>query len=348
MINEYLFQSNEYREILDSYKPYGVEINISNTDKNSDWIVSCFIKGENKTSAGKLSDVHISITQYFPIVLTCESSAYYNCTLFPLINKLERKLRKLLYLATSISDNEEAKKNIKQLEEKDFGTLFDLLFIDRDFITNLKSRINADNKGEFNGKGKYCKTEIQDYLNSLEEKTLWDKTLGEKYVPTLKERFRDVQVYRNDVMHAHNIDKKQFEEAQNLIKMINDELDAAIEDQLKNSDNNMIAQKVNINSLMSTALRDMDISSMTNEVSSLYENASFQKTFSALADSIQKLEPYASQMSVISEKFKDFSSYDSDIMQKFSSILPENFPKNDNNDHDQDNIADDTESDVNE
>lgn len=133
--------------------------------------------------------------------------------LFPLINELERKLRKLLYLAVSISDNTEAKKSIQRLEEKDFGEIFDLLFVDMNFISNLKKRINADAKSEFNGKSKYSKQEIQAYLDKLEENLLWDVILKKDDVPTLRRRFRDVQTYCNDVMHAHNIESSTYTKA---------------------------------------------------------------------------------------------------------------------------------------
>lgn len=166
--------------------------------------------------------------EYSPLVLSCESSEYYNRMLFPLVNVLERKLRKLLYLAASISDNTEAKKSIQRLEEKDFGEIFDLLFIDINFISNLKRRINADAKSEFNGKGKYSKYEIQSYLDALDENLLWDIILGKEDVPTLRRRFRDVQMYRNDVMHAHNIESSIYKSAEYLFKKINTELDVAI------------------------------------------------------------------------------------------------------------------------
>ena len=104
--------------------------------------------------------------KYAPLVLSCESSEYYNRILFPLINGLERKLRKLLYLAASISGNGEAGKNIRELEEKDFGEIFDLLFIDQKFIGDMKIRIKdnrCSGRNIYDKKGKYsyvCKGKI--------------------------------------------------------------------------------------------------------------------------------------------------------------------------------------------
>jgi hypothetical protein len=203
---------------VELYKPNGVTVEISNIENTPLWVAVFSVNGKNEDSAQKLSDVHNALVEYSPLVLSCESSEYYNRMLFPLVNELERKLRKLLYLAVSISDNTEAKKSIQRLEEKDFGEIFDLLFIDMAFVTKLKTRVNADAKSEFNGKSKYSKEEIQSYLDGLEEKLLWDVILGKDDVPTLRRRFRDVQTYRNDVMHAHNIGVRVFGKADYLFR----------------------------------------------------------------------------------------------------------------------------------
>lgn len=161
MINEYLFLSNDYRAAVEAYSPDSVSVDISNIEKTPLWTVTFSVPNKNEDSAKKLSEIHNMIMQYAPLVLSCESSEYYNRILFPLINELERKLRKLLYLAASISDNTNAKESIKQLEEKDFGEIFDLLFIDQNFILNMKKRINADLKSEFNGRANILKKRLK-------------------------------------------------------------------------------------------------------------------------------------------------------------------------------------------
>lgn len=254
MINEYLFQSNEHRATVEAYKPNGVTMEISSIENTPLWIVAYSRASKNEDSAKKLSDVHMTIMQYSPRVLSCGSSEYYNRILFPLVNVLERKLRKLLYLAASISDNEEAKGNIKQLEEKDFGEIFDLLFIDMNFINDMKKRINAEVKSEFNGRSKYSKDEIKSYLDSLVEHILWDTILSEKDVPTLRSRFRDVQTYRNDVMHAHNIGKELFGKAHYLFDKINKELDSAIGKLIRVLEEKPTEQKSKVNTAISSAL----------------------------------------------------------------------------------------------
>jgi len=291
MMNEYLFLSNEHRTTLETYKPSNIVVEIYGIDKTPLWVFTCYHARSNEKSAEKLSEVHLSVMRYSPLVLTCESSEYYNKNLFPLINELERKLRKLLYLAASISSNEKAKDSIKQLEEKDFGEIFDLLFIDTNFISDLKKRINADSKSEFNGKSRYSKAEVQIYLNSLVENTLWDLILDNKHVPTLKSRFRDVQTYRNNVMHAHNIDKKIFSKARYLLKKINGELNNAINIIVKFNEEKNTEKQLDVNTAISSAMISMNLSDISADIKNTNTTPFFPEISSQLLQISQNLHP---------------------------------------------------------
>jgi hypothetical protein len=264
MKNEYLFLSDQHRATVEAYKPDGITIEIFGIDKTKLWVVAYSLANANEDSAKRLSDINSFIMQYSPLVLSCESSEYFNKTLFPLVNELERKLRKLLYLVASISDNEKAKTSIKQLEEKDFGEIFDLLFIDQNFILNIKKRINADNNSEFKGQSKYTKAEMQRYLDTLAEQTLWDDILGYERVTMLRKRFRDVQTYRNDVMHAHNIDKVLFSKSRYLFSEINRELEIAITNLLGNREEENIKTKADVNAAISTAMTAISLSTTSD------------------------------------------------------------------------------------
>lgn len=268
MIHEYLFLTDENKADVEAYKPDGISVEISSIENTPLWVVTYSLPNKNEDSAKRLSGVHSFIMQYSPLVLSCESSDYYNRSLFPLLNELERKLRKLLYLAASISDNEKAKDSITQLEEKDFGEIFDLLFIDSNFILDMKKRINADSKSEFNGKSRYSKAEIRSYLDSLAEHTLWDAILGDKDVPTLRGRFRDVQKFRNAVMHAHNISKELFGKARYLFYKVNRELDAAIGKLMGATGDETTETRTDVNTAISSALAAMDLSAVSETLKS--------------------------------------------------------------------------------
>ncbi len=284
MINEYLFLSDEHRALVEAYKPETVTVKLSDVENRTLWIAAYSLPNRNEDSARKLSEVHKTIMQYSPLVLSCGSSGYYNRILFPLVNELERKLRKLLYLATSISDNGKANSSIKQLEKKDFGQIFDLLFTDQNFIQNMKKRINAETKSEFAGRSSYSKGEIKSYLDSLVEHTLWDTILSEKDVPALRSRFRDVQTYRNDVMHAHNIDRRRFSKARYLFKTINKELDNAIDRQIGISEKRPDVRRLETNTAISLALAAMDLST----ISDAFMNVSFSPALLGISSQVLK------------------------------------------------------------
>lgn len=226
MINEYLFLSDKYKSDVEALKFDGVTFEINEIEKTELWTVRCFVANNGEDGARILSDVHDRITAFEPKVLSCESSQYFNNKLYPMVNEFERKLRKLIYLADAISNKDS--KNIGELEKQDFGEIFDLLFIDENFIKTLKIRVNAPKNSVYEGKERYSKSEITKFINDTVENTLWDKIFGADDVPTLKKSYRDIQTYRNDVMHAHNIGKKTYGKIRYLFNKVNSEIDVAI------------------------------------------------------------------------------------------------------------------------
>ncbi|MFP3154800.1 hypothetical protein LQZ18_10345 [Lachnospiraceae bacterium ZAX-1] len=303
MINEYLFLSDEHRAKVETYNPDGITVEVSGVVNTPLWVAIYSLASKNEDSAKKLSDVHTALMEYSPLVLSCESSEYYNRILFPLINELERKLRKLLYLAASISDSEKAKESIKQLEEKEFGEIFDLLFIDQNFIFDMKKRINAEAKSEYSGRSKYSKSEIKVYVDSLVEHTLWDTILGEQDVPTLRSRFRDVQTYRNDVMHAHNIGKELFGKARYLFDKINKELDTAIDKLTGDSEDRLKEQKTEVNTAISSALAAMDLSVISNVLKGASLSPTVLEMSSQRSKVLEGLQPLGASVA-LSEEIK--------------------------------------------
>lgn len=296
MKNEYLFLSDIHRSTVEAYRPDGVTVEVSSIENTPLWIAAYLLDNKNEESAKKLSEVHSTILQYAPMVLSCESSEYYNRILFPLVNELERKLRKLLYLAASISDDKQAKDSIKYLEEKDFGEIFDLLFIDQNFIVDIKKRINADSKSEFNGRSKYSKEEIKTYLNKLVEHTLWDNILGEKDVPTLRSRFRDVQTFRNTVMHAHNIGREIFGKAAYLFDKINKELEASILKLIGTTEGNTTELKPEVNTAISSALVAMNLSMISDVLKGAALSSGVLKMSSQMSEALQSLPPLSANV----------------------------------------------------
>lgn len=226
MRQEYLFSDSDVKKELHDYDPNNgfpdslskpelkviySAIDVPNT---ASWIAVFETTSNSEDAARKLSTVDEYITKkYSSLTLTNESSAYFDRVLYPRINTFERLLRKLLYLMATIDPD--GGKNINDLEDKDFGDIFNLLFTDTDFVTEVRKRVN---------KNTYSKYQIANEIQSIDEKTLWNKLSGDDYVPSLDKTFLQLKEYRNDVMHAHNInydryliEKKLYDTANNNI-----------------------------------------------------------------------------------------------------------------------------------
>lgn len=265
LVNEYLFLSNNKENEIRNFANDDVIVNFTNIENTNIWIAKYSLKGNGLSEAKKLSDIHTKLMEFpqRPQILSCGSSEYFNKALYPKINRLERSLRKLLYIASSMPDIEIEKsiQSINNLEEKDFGTIFDLLFVDKDFIKTLKSRINADNKSKFNGMDKFTKDEISKFINEIPENTIWNKLFSNETVPTLRRKFRKVKEYRNDIMHAHNIDKITYGKAKYLFDRVNQELDNAIKGFINDIEENNISEEIILKyaDTISKAIIDFDL-----------------------------------------------------------------------------------------
>lgn len=238
MILEYLFSDpKSVQKNIRTYaeKNASVAIEIKDVKESEVWLVSVKVNLENNQSALTLSKINEQITGTYNVVtLTNEAAAYYNKMLYPLINKFERDLRKLLYLASTLSENSSDSEAIKDLEKMDFGTLFDLIFTDEKFIKSVKTTINAKNWN-------YSKAEIVNYLKDLEENTLWKKLLSAEIAPMLQKNYITIKNYRNNVMHAHNITSEDYLNAKHIYSTVTAELENAIE--------NIINNKINFNDI---------------------------------------------------------------------------------------------------
>ena len=139
LIQEYLFMGKETRDAVEKYKPENVDIEIFDINNTDCWCATYSVRGENETGAKTLSKIneHI-ISNFHPTILANGCSAYYNKKLFPYINEFERKLRKLLYLKSALSKNPKDGETIKDLESKDLGEIFTLLFTDVNFVQVTK------------------------------------------------------------------------------------------------------------------------------------------------------------------------------------------------------------------
>lgn len=252
MIQEYLFTSDEHRHTVEQYAPESCEKDIYDIDNSDCWIVTYSKEGTNESSAKILSSVHSYIVNNFhPTVLSNECSAYYNKALYPHFNEFERKLRKLLYLKSALSRDAKGSALIKDLESKDFGEIFTLLFSDAQFVQGTKALVN-------NKTWQFTKDEILAAIEAISENTVWDNLIGKDVVPLLRSDFAKVKSFRNDIMHAHSMETAKYNEAAKLIKEINKQLDAEIGNIIGTKETVQGDSAQDFNAALGDAIRNMD------------------------------------------------------------------------------------------
>ena len=231
MLLQYLIIKDEKTTKIKDFKP-GSELVKMNCEelKDSDIFLLTFSVDSNDIKAARLLDTlnNMIVEKYKNecTVLENQASAYFNKSLFPLINDFERLLRKVLYTAKSTLLNkdkidskikEKIEKNIIDIEEMEFGPLFEILFTDENFNKTVKSVV---------GRANPCtKKQFIELIEQQTENPLWTNfPVAKDVCPTLTESFTEIRYFRNDVMHAHNIDAKTFSKAKKLFEEVNDEL----------------------------------------------------------------------------------------------------------------------------
>lgn len=290
MIQEYLFMNDHHRISVEGYIPDGIKKEIYDVENSNCWIVTFILDGDNESCAKSLSEVNDYILSHFnPTVLTNESASYFNKKLFPLINEFERKLRKLLYLKSALYQGEMKVDNIQDLETKDLGEIFTLLFTDADFVKKAKGKINEKT-------WQFTKREIISALQSLTEDTVWDALIGSKAVDALADNFIAVKEYRNDVMHAHNINTATYRAAKRLFAQLNEQIGNEISSIIQTVEERPeAATESDFNSQLSAALQTQNAStSLQDAMNTIIDLTDVRSDSMAVA--LKQIEEYVASI----------------------------------------------------
>ncbi len=228
MILEYLFLETQSRKTIEEYiathLPQKIDITYLDSGAQNFWAVRFELKGDNKDNAKTLTETNDSFVKRFhPITLINESSEYFNRLLYPLVNKFERLLRKYLYVKAAICNDKTVRKKITGLEAKDFGTISHLLFVDDDFCKEARAKIN----------GATSRADMLAILDEIKETTTWDTMVEKDTLAIVRENFEQLQCFRNDVMHAHNINFDSFKKAKAMFNEVNEQLQSEIDKTIK-------------------------------------------------------------------------------------------------------------------
>ena len=232
MLLEYLFFDKSKRNLVEQLNDNLQEhwgklkkdgsppsITYKDFDDGDCWIVRYEKSGNSEQTAIQFSEISAKVCEESsPTILTDESAEYFNKSLYPLVNQFERRLRKLLYLKVSLCNEEKLKSTIRGIEKKDFGDIYNILFVDNDFRSAAREKIKKLN----------TRSEMFEAIDSLSEKTAWDILIGNSVLAIIKDNFDLLKEYRNDVMHAHNIGYSKYKKAKKLFADANQELEKQI------------------------------------------------------------------------------------------------------------------------
>ncbi|CAK8054914.1 hypothetical protein [Eupransor demetentiae] len=253
MYNQYLLNKKLEESSISELKEYVSKLELKPV-KNSEqhFILTLEVDGRRDIAAKKLDEANEYIKKNIQdsLILTSESSKYFNQRLYPHINDMERKLRKLLYLANTISEGDVLIG--QRLEKMDLGKLYHFLF-ESAFVSDVKTIVR-----ELSTKEELTKADVLSLINEVDDVVIWDELLPSEAVPTLRNNFQQAQNYRNDVMHAHNISYKMFRSALKLYKNINAELDSEYDELLTSTDH----VSTDANNIMSRGLASMDVNAL--------------------------------------------------------------------------------------
>lgn len=209
-------------------------INIPNTDVHI-YEFECIDSEKNlddEEKAKKLDQLSKRISDKYADlykIVSSESSQYFCEKIYPLIVKIETKLRYALYVSRALFEDGNVDKNSfkigqkikKEMEETDFGEIYEAVFTDSDLQGKVK---------EINGQ-KLTKADLIKKVESVEENTLWDQIVGANY-NYIVEHFLEIKNYRNDVMHNHLLTYKQYIREQKVLNRAIEEFDKVINDKL--------------------------------------------------------------------------------------------------------------------
>lgn len=228
MILEYLFLDKSKRADIETHisalaNKRTVTNDVRCTYKDFDgteyWALRCEVSKNAEPNAIFLAGVNEEFVRKFsPIVLINESAEHFNKSLFPLVNKFERLLRKFLFLKVAQCDPEKFGHILRDLEKKDFGEIYSILFVDNQFCTSARNKIKSVS----------TRAEMLEILDELQENTTWDMLVDPSVLVIIKENFEAMKDYRNDVMHAHNIGYEAYKKAKTLFTEANTQLEAEI------------------------------------------------------------------------------------------------------------------------
>lgn len=250
---EFIVDKSEYQKLLSKDK-FDSKINYTNkkVKGKNNFVLTLSAEGKNVATAKILSDSRITVETLFTEnnvkyrLLTEEASQFFALRLYPYAVEFETKLRKFIYtalfdlddkaneLATKIYNSTMGVKKENKLNslpdydflsEKEMHEIFDFLFANDEFLSQVKSLSSTNNTSQRHK----TKNELLEEINSMSDTSIWAQIFqpffGDSILP---EVYNQIQKYRNDVMHFHNIGYKDYISIHQLFRKAIKDLDKQI------------------------------------------------------------------------------------------------------------------------
>lgn len=250
---EFLYKDDTYKNVIENLKEsLGLEENsITYTPVVQAGLnIFSFQKiGENEDTAKLLDGIKTTVLNSLSVeklfIITDEVSLYFSQRLYPQLANFERGLRKVLYIASMKSNDEDTIELCKKIENLEFAKIYEMLFSDTQYVNEAKKIVNSNSPA-------YSKHDILKKLSDITETTIWDKLFQGKY-SYISENFLDIKDGRNKVMHSRSLSYTEYSTIKNHLSKCNT-LFSEIEYELLEKNDYSIYDALNI---MVTALRQL-------------------------------------------------------------------------------------------
>lgn len=183
MKNQYMFFKEQKFEECDLCEYSKKDTSIPQTDVHIYEFECQEIEKYNDDKAKKLDELTTVFEQTYAglfQIINSESSQYFCSQIYPLVVKFETKLRYVLYISRSLFENGNVNKDSflldvdrkkKEIEEIDFGKIYEAIFTDKDLQGKVK---------ELNGR-KLTKADLIKEVQLMDENTMWRQIVGTGY-----------------------------------------------------------------------------------------------------------------------------------------------------------------------
>lgn len=159
------------------------------------------LQGDTLVNAKVLSEIYESYVEkkIDCYIATNEASEFFNISLYPLFNKFERNLRKLIYILAVKSEDNEIIRFANRIDCDDFYCLMSFLFNNGHPLKAIKKR---------NYSSDFVQAVIEQTINELPKKSLWTYFISEESF--ISKNYLQLVHYRDIVMHADNINYEKY------------------------------------------------------------------------------------------------------------------------------------------